>query len=114
MTNNDSSSRPSPTERQNVLKILSKIQGRYRPGFSEWLFSHWPEWRQWRASFYPLNRVGLPEDIAAAAVFFASDESEWISGETMVVAGGNPQTSNISFFMHEVNPLPDSVRGARP
>ncbi len=81
------------------------------------LVSRWmptPEWREWRASFYPLNRVGLPADIAAAAVFFASDESEWISGETMVVAGGNPQTSNISFFMHGVNPLPDSVRGARP
>ena len=46
MKNTDSSSRPSATERQNVLNILSKIQGRYRSDFAEWLFSHWPEWRQ--------------------------------------------------------------------
>ena len=82
------------------------------PLVSRWLPT--PEAREWRASFYPLNRVGLPDDIAAAAVFFASDDAEWISGETMVVAGGNPQTSNISLFLHETNPLPDSVRGARP
>jgi 3-oxoacyl-[acyl-carrier protein] reductase len=36
----------------------------------------------------PLGRVGQPEDIAPAAVFFASDDSQWITGETMVIAGG--------------------------
>ena len=36
----------------------------------------------------PLVRVGETEDIAPAAVFFASDDSAWITGETLVIAGG--------------------------
>jgi 3-oxoacyl-[acyl-carrier protein] reductase len=36
----------------------------------------------------PLGRVGQPEDIAPAAVFLASGESSWITGETLVIAGG--------------------------
>ena len=36
----------------------------------------------------PLGRVGEPKDIAPAAVFFASDDSSWITGETLVIAGG--------------------------
>ena len=36
----------------------------------------------------PLGRVGETEDIAPAAVFFASDEAAWITGETLVIAGG--------------------------
>ena len=36
----------------------------------------------------PLGRVGQPEDIAPAAVFFASGDSAWITGETLVIAGG--------------------------
>ncbi|MBS1853327.1 MAG: glucose 1-dehydrogenase [Acidobacteria bacterium] len=36
----------------------------------------------------PLGRIGDPEDIAPAAVFFASADSSWISGETLVIAGG--------------------------
>jgi len=36
----------------------------------------------------PLGRIGQPQDIGTAAVFFASDDSVWISGETLVVAGG--------------------------
>jgi 3-oxoacyl-[acyl-carrier protein] reductase len=36
----------------------------------------------------PLGRIGVPQDIATAAVFLASDDSSWLSGETLVVAGG--------------------------
>lgn len=36
----------------------------------------------------PLGRIGQVEDIAPAAVFFASSDSSWISGETLVIAGG--------------------------
>jgi len=36
----------------------------------------------------PLGRVGEPKDIAPAAVFFASDESSWVTGETLLIAGG--------------------------
>jgi 3-oxoacyl-[acyl-carrier protein] reductase len=36
----------------------------------------------------PLGRVGRPNDIAPAAVFLASDDSAWMTGETLVIAGG--------------------------
>jgi NAD(P)-dependent dehydrogenase (short-subunit alcohol dehydrogenase family) len=36
----------------------------------------------------PLPRLGKPSDIAAACVFLASDEAEWITGASLVVDGG--------------------------
>jgi 3-oxoacyl-[acyl-carrier protein] reductase len=36
----------------------------------------------------PLGRIGQTDDIAPAAVFFASDDSRWITGETLLIAGG--------------------------
>ena len=36
----------------------------------------------------PLGRIGQPGDIAPTAVFLASDDSAWLSGETIVIAGG--------------------------
>lgn len=37
----------------------------------------------------PLGRIGQPEDIAKVAVFLASDDSGWITGEALYVSGGN-------------------------
>ena len=37
----------------------------------------------------PLERAGVPEDIANAALFLASDEASWISGETLFVDGAS-------------------------
>lgn len=36
----------------------------------------------------PLGRVGQPEDIAPIAVFLASDEAGWLTGETLFASGG--------------------------
>ena len=36
----------------------------------------------------PLGRIGRPQDIGTVAVFLASEESSWITGETVRVAGG--------------------------
>lgn len=36
----------------------------------------------------PLGRIGQPQDIGPAAVFLASDDSSWITGETLYIAGG--------------------------
>src|SRR5438132_9056912 len=37
----------------------------------------------------PLGRIGQPQDIATAVVFLASQESAWITGETLYISGGN-------------------------
>jgi NAD(P)-dependent dehydrogenase (short-subunit alcohol dehydrogenase family) len=41
-----------------------------------------------RLNRIPLGRFGLPEDIAFAALFLASDESRWMTGTEFVVDGG--------------------------
>jgi 3-oxoacyl-[acyl-carrier protein] reductase len=38
---------------------------------------------------HPVQRLGLPDDVAQAALFLASDHSSWISGVTLDVAGGS-------------------------
>jgi meso-butanediol dehydrogenase/(S,S)-butanediol dehydrogenase/diacetyl reductase len=45
------------------------------------IFEHLADW-------YPVGRVGEPEDIAAAAVFLASDEAAFINGAVLPVDGG--------------------------
>jgi len=49
---------------------------------------HESDFRTTLESQTPLGRVGQTDDIAPAAVFFASDDSKWITGETLVIAGG--------------------------
>ncbi|MCX7778955.1 MAG: 3-oxoacyl-ACP reductase FabG [Patescibacteria group bacterium] len=44
--------------------------------------------RQAILSQIPKGRIGQPEDIAAAAVFLASEEADYITGATLVVDGG--------------------------
>ena len=36
----------------------------------------------------PLGRIGQPDDYGTVAAFFASDDSKWITGQTLLVAGG--------------------------
>jgi 3-oxoacyl-[acyl-carrier protein] reductase len=36
----------------------------------------------------PLGRIGRPEDFGPIAVFLASDEAGWLTGETLVASGG--------------------------
>lgn len=40
------------------------------------------------AKWYPLGRVGMPQDVANAALFLASEESAWITGTVLNVDGG--------------------------
>jgi 3-oxoacyl-[acyl-carrier protein] reductase len=37
----------------------------------------------------PLGRIGQPEDLADAIVFFASEQARWITGQLLYVGGGN-------------------------
>lgn len=39
-------------------------------------------------SSIPVGRTGTPEDVAAAAVFLAAPATDWITGQTLIVSGG--------------------------
>ncbi len=60
------------------------------PGFIETAFGEEAD-RDWHAEVQrrtPLGRWGTPDDVAAAAVFLASDEAAFLTGQTIVVNGG--------------------------
>jgi NAD(P)-dependent dehydrogenase (short-subunit alcohol dehydrogenase family) len=40
------------------------------------------------AAAYPMGRLGVPEDIGGAAAFLTSEQSGWITGQTLIVDGG--------------------------
>jgi 3-oxoacyl-[acyl-carrier protein] reductase len=46
------------------------------------------EQKQKLSSTIPLERLGEPEDVAKAALFFASDDSSYITGHVLSVNGG--------------------------
>ena len=61
---------------------MIETEGLHTAGFVE------SDFRRMVESQTPLGRIGQPQDIAPAAVFFASDDSGWVTGETMLLAGG--------------------------
>jgi NAD(P)-dependent dehydrogenase (short-subunit alcohol dehydrogenase family) len=121
---------PAPTEALygaakaamvNFTQCLAYELGRHRiranaiaPGVvetqltAEWLKT--PEMRQDRSSFYPLGRVGRVDDIANAAVYLCSDEAGWVSGITLLVAGGSLATSDVFRITRKHNPVPAEMR----
>jgi NAD(P)-dependent dehydrogenase (short-subunit alcohol dehydrogenase family) len=45
------------------------------------------EMRKQFESQTPLGRIGQPQDIAPAAIFLASSDSDWITGEMLYISG---------------------------
>ena len=84
----------------NVTKVLAKELGPKKirintisPGITETEGSHEKgfmggEWEAQLLARVPLGRIGQPTDIAKVAVFLASDDAGWVTGERIQVAGG--------------------------
>jgi len=53
-----------------------------------------------------IPRVGRPEDIASMVLFLASDESEWVTGQAMIVDGGLTVGPNFSALAGTAPPQP--------
>ena len=49
------------------------------------------DFRKLAESITPLGRIAQPEDIARTAVFFASGDAGWVTGQTLVLSGGQRQ-----------------------
>lgn len=60
-----------------------------------------PQIFQKLARWYPVGRVGKPEDIAAAVCFLAADEAAFINGANLVVDGG--LTAGMGVMAQEIN-----------
>ncbi|HEY6413871.1 MAG TPA: glucose 1-dehydrogenase [Edaphobacter sp.] len=61
---------------------MVETEGLHAVGFAE------SDFRKHVESTTPLGRIAQPEDIATAAVFFASDDAGWVTGQTLVLSGG--------------------------
>ncbi|EDM38025.1 short-chain dehydrogenase/reductase SDR [Pedobacter sp. BAL39] len=84
----------------NVTKVLAKELGQKKirvntisPGITETEGAHAQglmggEWESQLLAQIPMGRIGQPADIAKVAVFLASDDAGWVTGERIQVAGG--------------------------
>ena len=61
---------------------MVETEGVHTAGFTE------GDFRKQIEAQTPLGRIGQVEDIAPAAVFFASPDSAWITGQSLVISGG--------------------------
>jgi 3-oxoacyl-[acyl-carrier protein] reductase len=89
---------------QGMARTLAIELGRYgitvnaiAPGFIETAMTKqtadrmgmdFEQFKQGAASTIPVQRIGQPDDIAAAVAYFASEEAGFVSGQTLYVRGG--------------------------
>jgi 3-oxoacyl-[acyl-carrier protein] reductase len=85
----------------SITQVLSKELGPKKirvnsinPGMVETEGTHTAgfigsDFQTWAETTTPLGRIGQPQDIAPIAVFLASDDSGWLTGETILAGGGS-------------------------
>ncbi|MSP68584.1 MAG: SDR family oxidoreductase [Alphaproteobacteria bacterium] len=70
------------------IRVNCIAPGLVRTDFARVLWEN-PEARAKALRSYPIGRLGEPEDIAGAAVFLAARAGSFVTGQTLVVDGGN-------------------------
>jgi 3-oxoacyl-[acyl-carrier protein] reductase len=77
--------------RQLALELAPKVRvNAVAPGLVKTDFARalWEPDEDGSAARHPLGRIGVPDDVAGAVLYFASDASAWITGATLVIDGG--------------------------
>jgi 3-oxoacyl-[acyl-carrier protein] reductase len=77
--------------RQLALELAPKVRvNAVAPGLVKTDFARalWEPDEDGSAARHPLGRIGLPDDVAGAVLYFASDASAWTTGATLVIDGG--------------------------
>ena len=64
---------------------MVETEGLHSVGFAE------SDFRKHVEATTPLGRIAQPADIATAALFFATDAAGWVTGQTLILAGGARQ-----------------------
>lgn len=82
---NDHLTRQLAYELAPAIRVNSVAPAVVRTSFSSKLYEDRDE--QVTAT-YPLGRLGVPDDVAAATCFLLSDEASWITGQVLVLDGG--------------------------
>jgi 3-oxoacyl-[acyl-carrier protein] reductase len=77
--------------RQLALELAPKVRvNAIAPGLVKTKFARalWEPDEEGIGARHPVGRIGVPDDIAGAALFLASDAAAWITGSTFVIDGG--------------------------
>jgi 3-oxoacyl-[acyl-carrier protein] reductase len=67
------------------VRVNAIAPGLVKTFFARALYEHDEEGM---AKRFPMKRLGIPDDIAGAALFLASDASSWLTGDVLVIDGG--------------------------
>lgn len=70
------------------IRVNAIAPGTIHTEMSEQVHQYTDEWHRQVMSRTPLGRLGEPDDIGRVAVFLASDDSDYITGQTITVDGG--------------------------
>jgi len=79
-----------------ITRVLAGELGQYgicvntiAPGLTDTAASRTivPNIEKFDVSSIPMGRLGMPEDVVGAVIFFASDDSDFISGQTLIIDG---------------------------
>lgn len=73
---------PKKIRVNNINPGMVETEGTHSAGFID------SDFRKQLEAQSPLGRIGQPSDIGTAAVFLASEDSSWVTGEALFVAGG--------------------------